>query len=315
MIETVQVFAALTGMAFLLAACGESEPPPAADTDVASRSEQAEPPPAGAEETEPPSLTAKPLETASRAMDSVTEAVRPIPDAFRAGTKTSQPAQPPETLAIMSADASWLGVLTPRELTYRSPARSGWYRSGYTANVTSGTRELNLKERSSTLRVMPNKCADEELKDRFPHRVAFAHAGEALTGCAGPISRPKSGTPEALPGTIWRIVRVGEKRVPADALPVSVIAFGPDGTLAGTAACNDVTTNLVIRDGKLAPRPEEAANFEITEAECEDPDAAAFGELVYDGLPKADHVHVDGSRLIVALNTGRDIVATYLTSL
>lgn len=252
--------------------------------------------------------------SASGAVDAIAGVGKAARDTLTATTPAAEPERPPETLAIIGGHgAPFGGVLTPTEFIYRSPTHAGWYASAYGQTVTSGTRELKLRERPSTLTIRPGACNDPLLSPDYPHGAAFAHDGSALEGCAGPV-RPRG----RLAGTVWRVLNVGEAMPPPDAHEITTIAFPraaqADAEIGGTVGCNDAGVYLKLDGDDFArTRPEKEPEVVATQMECEEPKAAEFGQMALMSLYDAESWTRDGDELRIELSDGRTIRTRYLT--
>lgn len=238
--------------------------------------------------------------------------------------KSAEPARPSETLSIAGTGGTWNALLTPRELVFWTPERRGWYAAPYSGNVTSGSYELKLPESRSSLRIMPGACRDPQLSQTHPHGAAFAHGGNALTGCAAAMIPPSG-----LRNTVWRVLSVGEETPPPGAHPITTLSFDSKGLVGGTAGCRAAHLPLKLDGDRFArtadtspadPAPDGKANaaetapdIGLTRGDCQDGPATAFGKTALGAMSGARGWTVEGGLLRVDLGDERELVASPIT--
>ncbi|WP_165362081.1 META domain-containing protein [Qipengyuania thermophila] len=83
--------------------------------------------------------------------------------------------------------------------------------------------------------------------------MALAALG-ILAGCSGNRAKETSAKPvdETIAETNWELVALDGAQVPATKPAAAIIAFGPDGSIGGTAACNEGGSPMRWHQGRFA---------------------------------------------------------------
>lgn len=189
------------------------------------------------------------------------------------------------------------GAIIDGEWVFDSPGAAGWNASPLPpAEIEGRTRRYRM--RHIQLLIEAGACADPRLRPTLPDRVRVTTGSVDLSGCGGP--RP---APAGVVDTHWQVLRLGSEAAPKGGSP-TLFAFGSEGSVGGTHACNDVSIAARWADGRFV-HPQGEPWIEGTLVGCEGPDVE-FGGRFWSAMHRAVSWRRRGDRLTIRFSDGSD---------
>jgi heat shock protein HslJ len=189
------------------------------------------------------------------------------------------------------------GAIIGGEWIFDSPGAAGWDALRLPPPETEGaTRRYRTKY--VQLAIEAGACGVPHLRPTLPDGVRVTSVGVDLSGCGGP--RP---APAGVADTHWQVLRVGGESAPKGGSP-TIFAFGSEGRVGGTHACNDVGIAARWAEGRFI-HPAGEPWIEGTMVGCEGPDVE-FGGRFWSAMHRAVSWQRRGDRLTILFSDGRD---------
>lgn len=189
------------------------------------------------------------------------------------------------------------GAIIAGEWIFDTPGGAGWVALRLpSAEIEGGTRRYRMKYVHLTIEA--GACADPRLRPTLPDRVAMQDETLDLSGCGGPRRAPAR-----VADTYWQVLRLGEAPAPESGSP-TMFAFGGDGSLSGTDACNDVSIAARWADGRFV-HPQGEPWINSTMVGCEGPEVE-FGGRFWSAMHRAVSWQRRGDRLTIRFSDGSD---------
>ena len=200
----------------------------------------------------------------------------------------------------------WRAVLEPGRLWLKSPTSAGWYAVALPPPLEDrAARRLTYDAGPVRLVGEIGACTIAVWRTRLPNRMVLSWDGGTFEGCNGPGTLP-----DAMAGTVWRLVRIGAEDAPQGRSPPATLIFGRDGSVGGTLACND--GGLRRRWTESGGFTGMADGFEQTAMGCNEPRVEGFGGRFWTGMMTATAWHREGARVYVTFADGREAELRYL---
>jgi heat shock protein HslJ len=200
----------------------------------------------------------------------------------------------------------WRAVIVPGRLLLDSPTSAGWYALPLPQpREETAPRRLTFATAQVTLVGEIGACSIPGYRDALPNLFTLHWDGGRFIGCNG-----RGRLPAGMEGTVWELVRLGNEAAPDGRSPAATLAWGADGSLGGTLACNDggIRTTWTADGGFERGEP----GFEQTAMGCNDPQASAFGARFWESLTTARSWRHDRDRLRITFADGTEAELRFL---
>ena len=135
----------------------------------------------------------------------------------------------------------------------------------------------------------------------------------ALLGCSGSPDADRNAVAvleEPVAGSTWELVMFEGSMVPAARPPAATLSFCRDGSVGGTAACNQGGSPLMWQERRFAlPSGPNTAPFPVfTVMRCRDDQSSALGHRFWQRMMRARTWTRDGHRLTIGFADGSSAV-------
>jgi hypothetical protein len=190
------------------------------------------------------------------------------------------------------------GAIIDEEWIFDSPGAAGWDASPLPRpEIEGGIRRYRM--RYVQLIIEAGACADPRLRSTLPDSVRVMTESVDLTGCGGP--RP---VPAGVADTHWQVLRLGSEAAPRGGSP-TIFAFGSEGSVGGTHACNDVGIAARWAEDRFIQPAAGEAWIQGTLVGCQGPDVD-FGARFWSAMHRAVSWQRRGDRLKILFSDGSD---------